>query len=311
MDLRAYVPALAAAAADAVGTRKDVPQAYLEKDIILHLLLRRVVGDERVRGKLIFKGGTSLIKCYLHYPRFSVDLDFTWLDQDAWNQRPSKEVRDLSREARHAVRDTILDATKTLPLKVADPKWAHNSEKLTIEASYEGIDPGNALIKFQVNFCDPLFYKPREVDAASLLKGARPDELVLLDEALTKEYTEPIPCVAYDPREIVAEKGRAILTRKLPKGRDVLDLFLIERDLGLKITDQLDDVRKKTLYSASREGRYDEQLDARDERFAALIEQDIRPLLLRPIDMDAFNAYRESLLKLLSKEGDEVARQLA
>lgn len=308
MNLKQYVPALADAAASIAGTSRDTPQDYLEKDVILHLLLARITSDERVKGKLAFKGGTCLIKCYLNYPRFSVDLDFTWIQQDAWNRGPSKEVRDESRTARHAVRDTILAAIKTVGITQTNTIWGHNSEKLTIEATYAGVNPGNALVKFQVNFCDPIFRAPSEVEARSLLNGAKPDELILLDEELTHTYARPVKCLAFDPREIVAEKGRAILTRRVPKGRDVLDLFLLERDLGIRIEDHLGDVHAKTIYSASREGKYDKQLDARDTRLAALAEQDIRGLLLRPIDHDAFEAYRERVIVLLSKEGDDIAR---
>lgn len=308
MDLKAYVPALA------TRLEKDAKirltrQDYLEKDILLHLLLARIVSDDRVRGKLAFKGGTCLIKVYLHYPRFSVDLDFTWLDQP-WNSKPSKEVRDLSRAARHAVRDTVLDATKAMGLKTSEPIWGHNSEKLTIEATYQGLNPGNQLVKFQVNFCDPLFYAPREAKAESLLPGTPPAELVLLDEELTSQYATSIPCLVFDPREIVAEKGRAILTRRVPKGRDILDLFLIERDLGVKLDDHLDDVRKKTEYSVKREGKYDEQLNARDERLAALATMDIEELLLKPIDKAAFEAYRARTIETLARLGDEIAASL-
>lgn len=310
MNLKQYVPALVDAAASIAGTNRDTPQDYLEKDVILHLLLARITNDARVKGKLAFKGGTCLIKCYLNYPRFSVDLDFTWIDQEAWNRGPSKDVRDASRTARHAVRDTILDAITALNITPSNTIWGHNSEKLTIEATYTGLNPGNALVKFQVNFCDPIFRPPALVDAHSLLRGAKPNELVLLDEELTDAYSAPVKSLAFDPREIVAEKGRAILTRRVPKGRDVLDLFLIERDLGIRIEDHLADVHKKTIYSASREGKYDEQLDARDTRLAALAEQDIRGLLLRPIDHDAFNAYRERVIALLDKEGDLIAKAI-
>lgn len=307
MDLKAYVPALASAVRKIGETRNDSPQDYLEKDVLLHLLLARITSDERVRGKLAFKGGTCLIKCYLDYPRFSIDLDFAWLDQNSWNRKPSKQVRDLSRDARRAVEHTFLDAVKAVGINDGETIWGHNSEKLTIEATYDGLNPGNALLKLQVNFCDPIIHGCRGAGARSLLNGATPDELVLLDEKLTREYSTPVECTVYDPREIVAEKGRAILTRRIPKGRDVLDLFLIQRDLGIRLEDHLEDVREKTLYSASREGRYGEHLDARETRLAALAEQDIRPLLLKPVDLAAFHAYRDRVITILGTEGDAIA----
>lgn len=310
MDLKTYVPALASAVATIAGTREAPPQDFLEKDVLLHLLLARITGDKRVKGNLVFKGGTCLIKCYLDYPRFSVDLDFAWLDQASWNQRPSKEVRGLSRTARHAARDAIVDATKAMGITDSNVVWSHNSEKLTVEAKYAGLNPGNALVKIQVNFCDPIRHTCIEANAKSLLNGGAPDELMLLDEDLTRMYSAPVKCLVYDPRELVAEKGRAILTRESPKGRDVLDLFLIERDLGIRVEDHIEDVVKKTAYSVSREGRYHAHLNARDTRLAALAEQDISPLLLRPIDLREFHAYRERVIALFGRGEGSVAKLL-
>lgn len=65
-----YIPPLAASL--------DVQDhALLEKDIRLHALLHHFMTESTIREQLAFKGGTCLIKCYLDYPRFSVDLDFT------------------------------------------------------------------------------------------------------------------------------------------------------------------------------------------------------------------------------------------
>lgn len=60
--------------ADHLGV-KD--QGLLEKDIRLHRLLRDLTRDPTLGTHLAFKGGTCLIKCYLNYPRFSTNLDFT------------------------------------------------------------------------------------------------------------------------------------------------------------------------------------------------------------------------------------------
>lgn len=52
-------------------------QELLEKDVRLHSLLGAIARDPSVGPHLVFKGGTCLIKCFLDYPRFSSDLDFT------------------------------------------------------------------------------------------------------------------------------------------------------------------------------------------------------------------------------------------
>ncbi len=71
--MRPFVPMLA----QHLGVRD---QELREKDIRLHTLLASLVRDPTFGPHLAFKGGTCLIKCYLNYPRFSTDLDFTWMD---------------------------------------------------------------------------------------------------------------------------------------------------------------------------------------------------------------------------------------
>ncbi|MGI0155177.1 MAG: nucleotidyl transferase AbiEii/AbiGii toxin family protein [Thermoplasmata archaeon] len=63
-------------------------QELLEKDVRLHALLARLVRDPTFGPHLAFKGGTCLIKCYLDYPRFSTDLDFTWIAEPGLRSSP-------------------------------------------------------------------------------------------------------------------------------------------------------------------------------------------------------------------------------
>ncbi|ALM76201.1 hypothetical protein TBCH5v1_2305 [Thermococcus barophilus] len=72
----------------------------VRKDIILHSILRELYSNEYFSTNYLFKGGTCLIKCYLGYYRFSVDLDFTSRDPQTWIElsRRSRE-RELKAEA--------------------------------------------------------------------------------------------------------------------------------------------------------------------------------------------------------------------
>ena len=55
----------------------------IEKDLILHQILTDLSQVKFFADAFLFKGGTSLIKCYFGYVRFSEDIDFTWKDQSA------------------------------------------------------------------------------------------------------------------------------------------------------------------------------------------------------------------------------------
>jgi len=59
--------------------RKEVGLSWetIERDYILSWILAGIAVNKKLQNKLIFKGGTSLKKCYFGDYRFSEDLDFT------------------------------------------------------------------------------------------------------------------------------------------------------------------------------------------------------------------------------------------
>lgn len=52
-----------------------IPQVYIEKDYWVTYALRQIFTDEKARHLAVFKGGTSLSKCYGIIDRFSEDID--------------------------------------------------------------------------------------------------------------------------------------------------------------------------------------------------------------------------------------------
>lgn len=60
------------------GSRR-IPESVLERDYCLAWLLSSLAESD-LRGKLAFKGGTALKRCYFGDYRFSEDLDFTLLE---------------------------------------------------------------------------------------------------------------------------------------------------------------------------------------------------------------------------------------
>ena len=58
---------------------RRIPESVLERDYCLAWLLSSLAESD-LRGKLGFKGGTALKRCYFGDYRFSEDLDFTLLE---------------------------------------------------------------------------------------------------------------------------------------------------------------------------------------------------------------------------------------
>src|SRR3989442_10341942 len=127
-------------------------------------------------------------------------------------------------------------------------------------------------------------------------------------EFLAETYATPVRCISYDAREILIEKSRAILTRQAAKGRDVLDLFLLDRELDLHVENYLPQIEEKTKFSIEDRKRYRKQLDGPETRFTALLQEAIRPLLIKALDLDDFQEYRKDVVSMLREEAKKLGK---
>ncbi len=300
--MRIFVPTLAAHA-------RVRDEDLLEKDVRLHLLLQALADEETANGELVFKGGTCLIKCYLDYPRFSTDLDFTWRGEGAWQSLGTKALRRTLRPVQRNFLGRLAKHASTQGLRFnehRDVQYGQSNRMVTIVLHYESVLRLPSMVKVQVNFTEPLLYGTTMVEARGLLHGELPPAMRLLDSDLPARYSRPIAIEAYDPREILAEKGRAILTRTAAKTRDLLDLYLIEARLGLKLEDQREAIVKKTALSVLTAKRYRYHLETAENRFGLLLEEDVKPLLLKPINDAQFEAYRVRAIGFLGAVAEEL-----
>lgn len=170
---------------------------------------------------------------------------------------------------------------------------------MTVNLRYPSPGTANGLVKVQLNFEEPLLYPTVSTKARSLLHGTVPPAFRLLEGDPAAGYSTPIPVTAYDPREILVEKCRAILTRTAAKSRDLVDLFLLERDRALRAERHEAQIVEKTRRAVQGAARYRKQAEQFDEREALLLEEDVRPLLLKTIDMEAFQKHRERVVPFL------------
>lgn len=224
--------------------RKDL----IEKDVILHEILTHLSKDKFFAGSYLFKGGTCLIKHYLGYYRFSEDIDFTWKDQKLFEKMSQNEIRRFLSPLVGKTGKVIEGISERMDLDFKCIKnnrryveLAGSNKTVTFKIWYDSEILGReSFIKVQVNFVDELHFRPRKGELRSLV-GSREAKGI---EALFPEhigYFHPIVMTLYDPREIYAEKVRAIMTRRGTKPRDFIDIYLLSKNLGIK-TDELEDV---------------------------------------------------------------------
>lgn len=165
----------------------------VEKDYLQHLILSRIyAGDCR----LAFKGGTALQKAY-GINRFSEDLDFAIMDKD----------------------NTFLSKIEK----------AVKSVNNFYNSTYE-IEQKDMSIDIYMKIEGPLYVKPQSIQTI-VIEISKREKLSMAPETMliTPIYRDISPYFAevMTLDEILAEKVRAIITRKRLRPRDLYDMYFI------------------------------------------------------------------------------------
>jgi predicted nucleotidyltransferase component of viral defense system len=277
----------------------------LEKDILLHILLVKLVKTKYFKENFVFKGGTCLTKCYLGYYRFSEDLDFTYVKQDDFNNKSENKIRKYLSLIINEIIKILLEITKELNLKFTEDKnnskyydFGANNKFTTFKIWYFSlITNRESFIKIQINFVELFKYPLKNKPITNLLKDLDKKELLFLFED-TEELLEFPKIKVYDIREILIEKNRAILTRKALKARDFIDVYLIIEYLGKEVKLFEKNIIDKTKFMLDKYTKYNENLKVRKKLGFQYFVGDENRLLLKPID-DKFNEFTKDLNEFL------------
>ena len=194
------------------AAREGVQPQLIEKDFYLTRLLW-LLGD-RLREKLLLKGGTLLSK---------VDLGFFRMSEDADLILPGKPAKDAGTNARRLepIRSVLrgIHAEAGLILQFPGGERTDRNAHVLWDLEYES-DFGPQGLKIEVSI-RPLFLDPRKVTLGQLLK-----------DPMIGDYTDA-SCWALDANEARAEKVRAAFTREAI--RDYYDLDRLA-DAGADLT---------------------------------------------------------------------------
>jgi predicted nucleotidyltransferase component of viral defense system len=291
---------------DYISNKLDIKnKELLEKDILLHLLLVKLIKNKYFKDNFVFKGGTCLTKCYLGYYRFSEDLDFTYINQDYFNNKSEKRIRkDLSLIINDIIK-ILLKITKDLNLEFSDNKtntiyygFGANNKFTTFKIWYKSLVTNRkSFIKIQINFVELFKYKIKNKKIINLLESINKKEFLFLFEDM-QELLEYPKIKVYDIREILIEKNRAILTRRALKSRDFIDVYLILKYLDKKIKPFKKSIIEKTKFMLDKYTKYKDNLKVRKELgFKYIIGEEER-LLLKPINKK-FHKFTKELSKTL------------
>ena len=194
----------------------DLRPETVEKDYVLGWMLFGINKNKNLKKKWIFKGGTSLKKCFFETFRFSEDLDFTLSDATHLNKQ-------FLLQEFYKITDWLYEETGIV--------FAKDKFKFKI------IDKaGGKTAQGKIHFNGPL--RRRKEKYASVKLDLTSDEILVL-EPLAKEIYHPysdnpetgMQAICYAFEEVIAEKVRALAQRARP--RDLYDVihFFRNRDM--------------------------------------------------------------------------------
>jgi len=215
----------------------ELPTDLLEKDFILHRILLSL-SKTKFAEEFAFKGGSCLIKHYLGYYRFSIDLDFTFINQSIFKGLSQKSIRRLLSEKIDSIGTLFEHISEKIDLEFkcnkSDKRYVElggGNKFLTFKLWFHSILGPKTFVKIQINFLEDIVFPIKEVRLKSICPKS--EKLDFLFPKLYRDYRELISFKVYDIREILCEKIRAILTRRGLKERDFIDVYMIFKIFNL------------------------------------------------------------------------------
>ena len=200
----------------------DLRPDTVEKDYVLGWMLFGINANLKLKDKWIFKGGTSLKKCFFETFRFSEDLDFTISD-------PSHFTKDFLLQEFYKIADTIYEKTGI----------EFEKDKFSFKIIEK--ENGRKTAQGKIHFNGPL---RRKTKYASIKLDLTNNEIVVLDTVKPEVHhpysDEPearITATCYAFEEVVAEKIRALVERARP--RDLYDVIHFFRNRNMISKPQL------------------------------------------------------------------------
>jgi len=277
---------------DYIGDKLGIEKRDLiEKDILLQMLLNELIKNKDFKDNFTFKGGTCLIKNYFGYFRFSEDLDFTYLNQKEFIGKSRSKIRESMSKKIDKLGELIETISKQFSLDFKIEKenrkyfeFGGSNAFVTFKIWYDSIVLNKPyFIKIQVNFIEKIKYEIKELPAIFILGNKDKKEIEILFNGYSY-LLKPVKIKAYDLKEILIEKIRAILTRRGIKARDFVDVFLITQKENLNLNDFKKEIIEK-ISNVLKFGKYSQNIKNKETQLnddLILGEEEI--LMLIPID---------------------------
>lgn len=251
-----------------VANKEKFSSLLLEKDYYLTLFLLEL--SKKPIDHLVFKGGTCLNKCYLGFFRLSEDLDFIY-NQDT-TKLTNRQMKLKTEEIRSEIKNFLVNCGLLVgdKLGVDWQKITHQSRvlNLVVFARYRSLFTENLeTIKIEVSFRNQLYYPVEKRRVAHLFYNK-------LGEPILKTEANVV-CISLF--ENLAEKYRAIITRKSVALRDVFDIGYISKLKRIKPDTKLINLILKKIHETRKM--------TKEEFFNNISLLDVRNLNIAPLEV--------------------------
>lgn len=138
-----------------VSFSRGIPEQFIEKDYYVSLLLRKIVDSY---PSVVFKGGTSLSKCYGLIDRFSEDIDISVHYSVNINDKVRRELKE---KIVNAISNVQLDLVNLSDIKTRSNFNQYKIGFPSVSATIEGLR--DYLLVETYLFLKPFPYETREV----------------------------------------------------------------------------------------------------------------------------------------------------
>src|SRR3989344_2754506 len=301
---------------DFISKRLNIARRdFIEKDVVISKILCHLMQDKDFSQNYAFKGGTCLTKCYFGYYRFSEDMDFTYLNQKYFIGKSKNKLREVISNKIDKLGELIEVIAKKLDL---DFKMEKENERyfqfggsnafVTFKIWYNSKElEKETFVKIQVNHIEKLNYPIIELNVGFIVPKNLEKDFSFIASEDAETLLKPVKIKAYDLKEILIEKVRAILTRRGIKTRDFVDVFLITKKDKLDLNDFKKEIIEK-ISGMLRFEKYNQNIKNNETQLNDdLILGEKEALMLTPIEksfpkfLKEFNVFLKKIMKELKK----------
>ncbi len=299
---------------DFISKRLKIARRDLvEKDIIISKILFHLMQDKSLLQNYAFKGGTCLTKCYLGYYRFSEDMDFTYLNQKDFAEKSKNKLREIMSDKTNQLGNLIEVIAKKLEIDFKMEKgdkryfqFGGSNAFVTFKIWYHSKElEKETFVKIQINHIEKLSYPIKELNVGFIVPKNLEKDFSFIAPEEAEILLKPFKIKAYDLKEILIEKIRAILTRRGIKARDFVDVFLIVKKEKLNLNDFRKEIIEK-INNILKFEKYSQNIKNKEAQLNEnLILGEEEALMLTPIDkgfpkfVKEFNMFLMEIIKEL------------